>query len=518
MAENDKNKSWFADKLWKTVSGFFTAMFESTWAGSDQMFSGVLTKGFNLFRKDMDKYTEKDWKEMLGMFLKEGMVDDKSIDEIAKLRKMGAPFNTIMYFVVMGTLAKTWLQTTIYGTSSDLIRSINSKYSPNLPSPGDVIHAGFIAPEKINDIRKILKDSGLSDKHIDLMFLANYRLYDETTIMILWLRGVLDDGKMFMRMREIGYTDTRTKEIMKSWSIIPGPSDLFHLVAREAFEPDAIELMGLGDEFPEEQTPWLEKQGISKYWAEKYWCAHWDQPSIQQGFEMLHRNVIKLPELNMLFKTVEIPPYWRDKLIKIAYMPYTRVDVRRMHKVGVLNDEQLLRSYMDLGYDVKHATEMSNFTKIYNMGAEKNLSKSEILKGFKEGILSLDETKTNLTNLGYSSDEADYYISYEEYKESKSIQEEKIKIIAAQYKKNIIDDFEARKRLDFLDLPSKETNLLLDRWKVNKVSNTKLPTKEDLGKFVMGGIITPEIYYEEMQKIGYPEKYITWYIQLLVSK
>ncbi|GAI84798.1 unnamed protein product, partial [marine sediment metagenome] len=76
--------------------------------------------------------------------------------------------------------------------------------------------------------------------------------------------------------QELGYTDTRIKEIIQAWSIIPGPADILHMVAKEAFEPDAVKLMGLEDEFPTEQVSWLAKQGLSEFWAMKYWASHWE--------------------------------------------------------------------------------------------------------------------------------------------------------------------------------------------------------------------------------------------------
>lgn len=518
MPENNEPKSWFAEKIWDTVSGFFVAMFKSVWSGWEDIIADIGRRGWKVVLELFSHAEDDMWDGMLDYWISAGTIDKEAAAEIKKLKNITSPVDFLAYLMVIINLLKTTNETTMYGTTANLRHNIAAKYHPEIPGPHEIIQASFIAPEKTQEVRDAMKKLGFSDEHIDLMFLANYRLYSEEIVRVLWLRGVLDNDHMFMRMRELGYTDTRTEEIMQSWSIIPGPSDLFHLVAREAFEPDAIKLMGLGDEFPVDQVEWLKKQGISEEWAKKYWYAHWDQPSIMQGYEMLHRGVIGLDALNMLFKTVEIPPFWRDKLTEIAYMPYTRVDVRRMHKTGVLTDADLLKAYMDVGYDLEHATKMAEFTKLHNLGAEKDLSKGEILKGYREGILSNTETESYLTDLGYSKDEAEYYITLEDYKEAKSFQNDKIKIIESQYKKNVIDAFEARRQLDFLDLPAKETNLLMERWKVKRISNTKMPSKEDLTKFFGAGIINEDIFVEEMQKLGYPEKYVAWYLQLLIGQ
>ena len=233
----------------------------------------------------------------------------------------------------------------------------------------------MIAPEKIGEVVENLHKWGYSDAAINTMFISNYRLYDDNVCRELFLRGILSSDKLFERMRELGFTDTRTKEMMQAWEFIPGAQDLFFMVAKEAFEPEMISHIGLGDEFPAEQLPWLAKQGVSKYWAEKYWYAHWDQPSVQMGYEMLHRGVIDENELDMLFRAIEMPPFWRDKLKEISYIPYTRVDIRRMFDLGVVDVEDVYDNYKDLGYDDAHALQMTKFTIAYVDPEDKNLSR-----------------------------------------------------------------------------------------------------------------------------------------------
>ena len=88
-------------------------------------------------------------------------------------------------------------------------------------------------------------------------------------VRVLYFRGAIDKDMAFVRMRELGYTDTRIEEIMQSWDIIPPVSEILWMVGKEAFEPDQIAKYGLLDEFPEEVTPWLNKHGYSRFWQEK---------------------------------------------------------------------------------------------------------------------------------------------------------------------------------------------------------------------------------------------------------
>lgn len=466
----------------------------------------------------LDTFEEASWGTMLEFFLGQDIITVEQRNFLMKLTDLKFPVNIIAFLQVLGSLMTGYVSMTTDATFNKRRQSILKDLRPGVAEFREVIPAAFIAPEKTGEVRDIAARLGLPEKDIDLMLLASYRLYNEDVIRTLWHRKVLSNDQMFTRMRELGYTDTRIKEISQSWPVIPGPMDLFHLVAKEAFEPEMIAKMGLGDEYPHEQTQWLEQQGISLEWAKRYWYAHWDQPSIGQGYEMLHRGIIDLDTLDMLFRTVEIPPFWRDKLIGIAYMPYTRVDVRRMHDMGVLNDEELIKSYMDLGYDEEHALKMANFTIRYNRQGDKEMTLSQILSGYRENIIEKRDALTMLKELEYTTDHAEYLLLFEDYKEQKEYQDDLIDNIKNRYQNNLIEDHDARRMLDALNLPARQTDLLMDRWKIKRLSDYKLPSKSDLDKFLRNKIIDLDTYRNEMRRLGYSFQYSSWYEKLTLMK
>ena len=518
MTDEQTSPPLVAKWLLSHIEAFFATMFDAMQAKAEGTVGPLgweIGKGFT---NELKEITVEKWQEMLKWFVDNGLMNDEIAGELYKMKDIAAPFNFLMFMLITSSLLNSWRETTTYYSSAELRHDLASKYSPELPRIEQILQAAFTAPEKTAEVREVLKKSGLSDEHIDLAFLAQYKLYNEETVRVLWLRGVLSDDEMFMRMREMGYTDTRIKEMSQSWPIIPGPTDLFHLVAREAFEPDMIKLMGLHDEFPAEQVKWLQQQGLSEDWAMKYWVAHWEQPPIGQGFEMLHRGVIGMEELDMLYRTVEIPPYWRDKLTAIAYMPYTRVDVRRMHDMGVLTDEELIKSYMDLGYDLEHATKMGDFTKLYNQGAEKELTRSNIMQGYKDKLFSREDTIELLGNIDYNEDLAEYFLVTEDYKEAKDLQDDLIDNIRDRYQNNLIDFIEARRLLDDLNLPAVRSRLLLEKWQIKVFKDKRLPSRGDLSKMLLQGIITEDEFRTEMDKLGYNFQYIEWYLKIDSAK
>jgi len=524
--DENNNRPWLLGKLWDQVSSFFLAMFNSVWSGFTEQMDFIGPRIANSILNWVGGTEAKQWKMMLDIFVSNDLMTGEEAKELSKWKEFTTPLDHYMFIKTLGYLSTRYMDLTLYGASTKLKRAILSKFTPERPPPESMIAAAFIAPEKTTEIRNKMREAGLDDKDIDLMFLSRYRVYDEGTISILWLRKVLSDDEMFMRMRELGYTDTRTKEIMQSWSIIPGPSDLFHLVAKEAFEPDMIKRMGYDDEFPEEQVQWLEKQGISRAWAEKYWYAHWETPSIQAGYEMLHRedperpgqSIIDLEELDMLYRTVEIPPYWRSRLTKIAYLPYTRVDVRRMHDMGVLTDKELIQSYKDLGYDQIHAEKMADFTVRYNQGADKELTRGQIITGYKEKILTRADAYTLLTDLDYNEAQAEYFLITEDYKEAKDLQDDILANIKDRFQNNLADEFTTQSRLNSLNLTGERIAVLMDKWKIKKLIDVKLPSKTDLDKFLIAKVIDLDTYRIEMDRLGYNKRYTGWYEQLSGAK
>jgi len=393
-------------------------------------------------------------------------------------------------------------------------RYLMERFRPQLPTSGEVMRAAFVAPEKTELVWDILQKQGYPEEYIKLMFLANYNTYDENMVRELYYRKVLTKDEMYIRMRELGYTDTRINEISQAWDLIPGPADLLMMVAKEAFEPDEIIKYGLGDEFPEEQSEWLEKQGLSRYWQEKYWAAHWDYPSYQQVLEMLHRGEITEEDVYQYYRVIEIPKYWRDKLTKINYNPYTRVDVRRMHALGVVGDEQLIRAYLDQGYDMEHAKGMANFTIKYNQTEDKALTRAQIERGYKTGLIDRDEARIMLIEIDYHPKSAEFIMDQLDFDISTDYVNELIDVVGEQYKNHLITEQEARQKLYKIDLPDKKVSSLLAKWDLRKIDNTRLPSKADLEKMLTYAIISPEDYYDVMYKTGYSEEHIMWFLNL----
>lgn len=516
MAEK-QDPPGLAGVIWKEVKSFFTIMFTSVWSG----FVPMQDKSFAQWLARWRGYTavdrKTDWSNWLDGYVKAGFLSEADKQGMMKLEGGIRRYNWLVIPLAWFGLLLAVLTTPIMAAQKRIQRGYFKVVRPENPHYAEILAAALVAPEKTGEIREIAKQHGLTDKAIDLLFLNLYRTYEEGTIRTLWLRKVLNDDEMYMRMRELGYTDTRIKEIIQSWTLLPPPGDLFTMVAHEAFEPEIYKPLGLDKEFPSEQVKWLQQQGISEEWAKKYWIAHWDQPSIGQGFEMLHRGVINQATLDMLFKAIEIPEFWRDKLTAIAYNPYTRVDTRRMHNLGILTEKDVITSYLDQGYDVDKAAKMAEFTIRYNEEEDRDLTKTEILSIYRTGAIDSETAVGHLKDIRYSETHANTLIAYEDYKVAVELVNLQIDNVRDRFISSLLSRPDAKDRLDALNLPSKQVTGYLDRWELQSDLGKHMPSKTDLNKFWLLKIISDDDYVKEMVKLGYEYKYIQWY-QSLVKK
>lgn len=496
------------------IESFFKMMFAQFWKDME-WYGDIITKAFTKgVAKSVNADKPEAFQKLADDLVNAGVLEAGDVD---KMREIFEPFGALKHLAVLTNLMGVWIKALNIKSdilSSEHIQKLNSTFEPAIPGVNDIIRAGFIAPEKNARIRDIAHRYGLKDEDIDLLYIANYAVYPLEVLKELSLRGFLSDSQTYEAMRELGFTDTRSTNIIKSWQVIPGPQDLFWMVAKEAFEEDIIEHIGLGDEFPAGQLPALAAHGVNEEWAKRYWYAHWDTPAIGQGFEMIQRGVIDFEELDMLFRNAEIPPFWRDKLTKIAYNPIGRIDLRRINKAQVIKDDELAKYYEYMGYSPENALIMADWTVKYNADEDKQLAKGQIIDAYDKRAITREDTAELLASLGYGAAQVDFMLLMADYKENIDLQTDLVADIKDRFLENLIDKNTAELRLNKLNLSGQRVSVLLSRWETLAYKNRKLPSKTDLDKFYKAGIINEDTYMIEMDRLGYNFRLAGMYVKL----
>ena len=295
---------------------------------------------------------------------------------------------------------------------------------------------------------------------------------------------------------------------------IPPTADLIMMAVREAFTPDVAAKFGQYEDFPKEFEKYAGMRGLSSEWAERYWAAHWNLPSPTQGFEMLHRGVIDRSELDMLLRAQDVMPFWRDKLVQIAYRPLTRVDVRRMYKLGVLDEGEVYSAYLDAGYEDKNAERMAEFTIKQTLATQMKFSSSDIVKAFVKRMILRSEAVSLLGMIDISYENAEQIIQTAEYKREWAFTEQQIRGIKNLYKKRVYDAGTAQGKLAGLNLPSDQIQILMEQWFYEvKDEPTMTWTTSQTLSFTKKGLITPDRARLELHRIGYDAEHINVYME-----
>ncbi|MBA7621056.1 hypothetical protein ES703_28413 [subsurface metagenome] len=434
-----------------------------------------------------------------------------------------------------------------------------NRWWPNeILDPGSAIAVKRRGLSDTFDMNRELESQGFDDERQQLLYDLGKQLLGLSELITLYRRGGFESvDNLYAEAEKVGWSQPDVDYMLRVTEVIPSAGDIIRYAVREVYSPDIAEAFGQFDELPDvlsKAKKDITAAGMGEDTFSKEWAAHWLLPSIMQGFEMLHRGVIPFKStgtqalsLERLMVALDIMPAWREPLKAISYSPYTRVDVRRMHKIGVLSDEEVFTAYADVGFspfapDCSHESvtaafaceacrrnskvgRMTDFTILYNAEPpedettdrdkekikNRDLTKTDILAGLRDGLLVEGEAKASLGLLGYDAIEIEYYIARIEFEREKDELSDTLRYLHDAYIKGVIDFSKVTDELGKLNLPAKMTDYYRKVWDLERVARTNKPTKSELMAFLRKGVIDTPTWRVEMSGLGYPERYIDWY-------
>lgn len=282
-----------------------------------------------------------------------------------------------------------------------------------------------LEPSLQNEIIPELQKLGY-DSHL-LLWLLRLRLdpLNETEIRDAYLRGLITDIQRDEFLAKLGVVKEVADIKKQLYDVMPFPQDLVRFAVRDIYDPAVVSDFGLDQEFPEKFAEEAQKVGMSRELAQEYWKAHWSNPSVTQGFEMYQRDIITWEQLNVLMKALDIIPKWREYLLQMSYHTIARVDIRRMHAMGNITDDELLTRYRHAGYSPEDAKLLQEWTIDYNsnggLGGQestRDLTRTMIEKSYLLGQLDKFQAIDALVELGYSRDNAEFILELKELEQS----------------------------------------------------------------------------------------------------
>ena len=422
------------------------------------------------------------------------------------------------FMFVMGAIPTTLSAAQM--AAEPLIQELRMQYPTALLGPSDCVAAWRRGMMDETEATNIIRKQGFSVGDASHILKLQSIVPTGPDLIHLMLRGLITEGKTKEAFHHQGYDEEWSDPLIKAAQIIPGPQDLVWMAVREMFTPSVYETFKQLEGFPEDIVEWGEKVGLSRFWLEKYWGAHWSLPSPQQGFEMLHRGEITMEQLQMLLKALDLMPFWRKPLIEIAYQPLTRVDVRRMHKLGVLTDESVTKAYKDLGYNAHNAELMTKFTKEYNAPRSADvqtdlddLTRSNIIGFYKDGIINRTTARSMLIDIGFTEAAADIFLDAADYDQIRKERKDLVQLALDLYDSGTITYEEAENRLRSSGLETIEIERALQKLYELSQKRIKWPSMSDAMSFLKRGLISIQDYEGVVKRQGYTEFWIDKYVK-----
>ena len=397
----------------------------------------------------------------------------------------------------------------------NLQQEVAQRVQPTLIPPADTIDAFIRGFMNESTFRNELGEAGYSNAKMDILVASSRRLIDVGEMFRWWLRDFINEDQLdeLLRFHKID-SDDRVR-LKQAVFFIPPVQDLIRMAVREVFTPDIRERFELDEGFPAEFQEAAKQQGVSEEWAKNYWAAHWVLPSVSQGFAMLHRKVISAEELDLLLRAQDVMPFWRDKITQVAFNPLTRVDLRRMHKLELLDSEQLQLRYEDLGFDADNAAMMVQFTEAFNaedptdVALElEGLTRGTILGMFDDGVLTEAETDTALIDLGISEAAVGLFIAQRKLERERKTRTGLIENIVRLVGGGHINFDAGLDSLAGLGLTATEIAIATQRILSKRKSRDRLPTPVQLNKMLAADIIDAEQWDTAMVGLNFSDESI----------
>lgn len=395
-------------------------------------------------------------------------------------------------------------------------------YPDQVLPAGDVVallkRSKLSQQQAVEEIRK----SGFSKRDATFLTQLGTTYPPMELLASMWLRGLVSDESANFVLKDMGYDEAWTEAVKKAFYYIPPPADLITMAVRDVWNDQVTKAFGQFDDFPPKFAQYAKQQGISEEWARNYWAAHWRLPSETMGFEMLHRGIIDENELKQLMQALDIMPGWRDRLIKLSYNPLTRVDIRRMHKLGVINDEEVERAYRDIGYNPENAKRLLQFTKelnkdnnTFSLDVTGDLSRATILSFYRNGTIDEATTTTLLLDLGINAAAIALFLRDEKMKKELKDRKHAVEVAIEEYDFGLTDYKTAFDKISGMNLSTNEKLLAqADLTRVRRRKN-KVPSQKELVDMALLEIIDGDEYLKASATNGYDA---VWAERLLLLK
>jgi hypothetical protein len=318
-------------------------------------------------------------------------------------------------------------------------------------------------------------------------------------------RGKLSEGEVRTALTDHGVRPQYLDAVLDLRHYLLPPSDVIRLAVHEVYTPRLRDKYRLDEELPDELVSRGRKLGISPADAADLWAGHWQPPSAEQGFAMFHRGVITEGDVADLLRVHDYVPYWRDKLIELSYRVPGRIDLRRLYRFGKIDRAGLVAGYVRLGYSPADATLLAQAAQAEKMGAERDLTKAEIVGLYESAAMTRDQARDQLDAMGYDEHEAAQILDLADARKTRARRDVVTSTVRSRYLDRELTASDARARLAAVGLPDDEITFRLDLWAFELQASPHHITEAQMRAAWGKGVVDEARYRRHLAQLGVPD-------------
>lgn len=194
---------------------------------------------------------------------------------------------------------------------------------------------------------------------------------------------------------------------------------------------------------------------------------------------------------------------WWEKFAALAdYIPPPRT-VTALLKEGVLTEDAALKLFKDAGLSEELAQVYVKAASGQSKATAHELTKSEVLQLYTDGLLSQPEAQADLQKLGLSATDAKALLEHPQASRERQLRNQLVGYVRTRYVARKITDQQAIDALQGAGLGQDEYTHLLKLWQLERELPTQHVTAAEVASALHYGILDEPTAMQLLQSLGY---------------
>lgn len=433
-----------------------------------------------------------------------------------------------------GSIGETLL---VWGILQNVISSAMAPFMEALQSEVNSVHPeNPLSPAQLADmvIKNILDQdtaaaeankSGISNANFGHMVLDTGEPPGLTDVLLMWRRGIIQEGPDTPGVASVDAA-IRTSRLRDEWADAIKASKVVPITAADAV--DAV----LRNQIAHDQGAAIAFQnGIQNTDFDVLLNTSGNPPSLTELLELARRGIIPWGDLTPSQSAPDptattfaqgiyegnTKDKWLPFYAKLGdYIPPPRT-ITTLVNHGVISEQTAMQLFQANGLSPELAAAYFASATASKTIAQKELTVSDVLTGYQDGLVSQAEASSMLGDLGYTTAEQGFLINLQDFKRALTQLNTAISRIRTYYVSHKLIRTTAVDALQKLGLPTAQVDTLMGQWDLEQSLTVRLLTEAQIVDAFAYSIFDQQTAQNELQAIGYTA-YDAWVLLSVKNK